>query len=86
MLGCGLGEGIEPALQGLLTFLTNSSKNARLFTTVAMADTLAELTGGPVTARLMAIGRSADTPSEGVCFLTSSVNESLCSKLYNYHS
>lgn len=75
MLGCGLGEGIEPALQGFLTFLTDSSENGRLFTTVAMADTLAELTGGPVTARLMAIGRSAHTPSEGLCFLTSSVIE-----------
>lgn len=75
MLGCGLGEGLEPALQGFLTFLRNSSENGRLFTTVAMADTLGELIGGPVTARLMAIGRSAHTPSEGVCFLASSVIE-----------
>lgn len=50
MLGCGLGEGIEPALQGVLTFLTNSSENGRLITTVVIADTLAELTGGPMTA------------------------------------
>ena len=73
MLGCGLGEALEPALQGLVTYLTDSAENAQLFTTVALCDTLAELTGGPFTARLLAIGRRDGHPSDGICFLASSV-------------
>ena len=73
MVGCGLGEGIEPALQGFVTFLTDSSRNAQLFTTIVMADTMGELTGGPLTARLMAVGRTSGHPSDGLCFLASSV-------------
>ena len=73
MTGCGLGEGIEPALQGLITYLTDSRRNAQLFTTIAMADTMGELMGGPLAARLMAIGRTPDDPSQGLCFLASSV-------------
>lgn len=73
MVGCGFGEGIEPALQGLVTFVTDSGQNARVFTTVAVCDTIAELTGGPVTARLMEIGRRPGHPSDGICFLASSV-------------
>ena len=74
MIGCGLGEGTEPALQGLATFLTDSRRNTRLFTTIAMVDTLGELTGGPLTARLMAVGRTHDHPSDGLGFLASSVS------------
>lgn len=74
MIGCGLCEGLEPALQGLLTYLTESSRNAQLFITVAIADTMGELVGGPLTAQLMAIGRGPDHPSGGVCFLASSVS------------
>ena len=78
MIGCGLAEGIEPALQGLVTFLTDSTRNASLFTTIAVADTMGELTGGPLTARLMAVGRTSDHPSDGLCFLASSVSISHC--------
>jgi hypothetical protein len=74
MVGCGLGEALEPALQGLVTYLTDSSENAQLFTTVALCDTLAELTGGPLTARLLAIGRRDGHPSDGICFLVSAVS------------
>jgi hypothetical protein len=74
MVGCGLGEALEPALQGLVTYLTDSAENAQLFTTVALCDTLAELTGGPLTARLLAIGRRDGHPSDGICFLVSAVS------------
>ena len=74
MIGCGLGEGMEPALQGLITFLADSRRNAQLFTTIAMADTMGELTGGPLTALLMAVGRTPGHPSDGLCFLASSVS------------
>lgn len=73
MIGCGLGEGMEPALQGFLTYLTGSSQNAQLFTTVAVADTLGELTSGPLTGTFMAIGRKPGHPSDGLGFLASSV-------------
>lgn len=73
MVGCGLGEGMEPALQGLVTYLTDSAHNAQLFTTLAVFDTIAELTGGPLTASLMAIGRTPGHASDGYCFLASSV-------------
>ena len=69
MIGCGLGEGMEPALQGLVTYLTNSAHNAELFTTLAVFDTIAELTGGPFTASLMSIGRTPGHASDGYCFL-----------------
>jgi len=74
MVFCGLGEGIEPALQGLITYLTDARQNALLLTTIAMIDTMGELAGGPLTARLMAVGRVPGHPSDGVCFLASSVS------------
>ncbi len=74
MFSSGLGEGIEPALQGLITFLTDSRRNAQLFTTTAMVDTIAELMGGPLTASLIAVGRRPGHPSDGLCFLASSVS------------
>lgn len=71
--GCGLGEGLEPALQGLITYLVDSDKTVRLFTTLAVCDTIAEFVGGPVTARLMEIGRRPGHTSDGYCSLGSSV-------------
>jgi hypothetical protein len=75
MLFAGLGEGMEPALQGLITYLTNSSANTQLFTVLALVDTIAGITGGPLTASLMAIGRSEQPKhaSDGWCFFASSV-------------
>ena len=74
MVGAGLAEGLEPALQGVATFLTNSSRNSQLFATVAICDTLAELIGGPIAARLIEIGRAENHPSDGYCFLASCVS------------
>ena len=73
----GLGETLQPALQGFVTFATGSQRNTRVFTMLAVADTAAELIAGPLTAALMAIGRTDDHPSDGLCFFTSSVR-SLC--------
>jgi hypothetical protein len=75
--GIGLGETLQPALQGFVTFATGSQRNTRVFTILAVADTAAELVAGPLTAALMAIGRTDDHPSDGLCFLASSVC-SLC--------
>ncbi|MCJ1251903.1 hypothetical protein MMC30_009141 [Trapelia coarctata] len=75
MLFAGRGEGIEPALQGLITYLTDSSANTQLFTILALVDTVAEFTGGPLTTSLMAIGRSEEPKhaSDGWCFFGSSL-------------
>ena len=32
MFGCGLGEGIQSALQGMIVYLTDSERNAQMFT------------------------------------------------------
>ena len=73
MFGMGLGEGMEPALQGIVTWINDPAHYAQLFTTLAVVDTIAELIGGPLTATLMSIGRTSTTPSAGYCFLASAV-------------
>lgn len=71
---CGLSEGLEPALQGLATSLIDGVYNARMFTTIAVFETIAKLTGGPLMARLFSIGRSqGGHGSRGFNFLTSSI-------------
>lgn len=81
MFGIGLGEALEPALQGLISFAAESSEAATVFTTYAFFDAAAELVAGPLTARLMAIGRTEDHPSDGICFLASSVSIKVCPKI-----
>ncbi|EJT80754.1 hypothetical protein GGTG_00748 [Gaeumannomyces tritici R3-111a-1] len=72
MVGCGLGEALEPALQAFALASTDSSRNAQLFTTIAQCDTLAELVGGPLMAALLSIGRGKGHPSAGINFIASS--------------
>lgn len=81
MIGCGLGEGMEPALQGFLTYLSDSAQNAQLFTTVAIPDSLGELMGGPLTGAVMAVGQRPGRPTAGLCFLASSVCTTLLTSL-----
>lgn len=71
---CGLSEGLEPALQGLATSLIDGVYNARMFTTIAVVETIARLIAGPLMARLFSIGRSQGGHySRGINFLTSSI-------------
>lgn len=70
---CGLSEGLEPGLQGLATSLIDSTYNARMFTTIAVIETVARLIGGPLMARLFSIGRSEGHGSKAINFLTSSI-------------
>ena len=74
MVAAGLGEGLEPALQGLVAFATASAEPPQVFATLAICDTLSELVGGPVTATLMGIGRGDGHPSAGVNFVSASVS------------
>ena len=71
---CGLGSGLEPATQGLASSLIDPAYNARMFTTVAVLDTLAKLLGGPLAAALYSIRPSLEEPSSGFNFLGTSVS------------
>ncbi|KAI4279778.1 MAG: hypothetical protein LQ337_000058 [Flavoplaca oasis] len=69
---CGLSEAIQPATQGLATSFVPRGLNARLFTTVAVAETVGKLAGGPVLGALFKIGRTERRGSLGVNFAASS--------------
>jgi hypothetical protein len=68
MFEMGLGEGAEPALQGIVTWINDPAHYSQLFTTLAIVDTVSELIGGPLTATLMSIGRKDNTASPGYFF------------------
>ncbi|KAL8911452.1 MAG: hypothetical protein Q9171_003385 [Xanthocarpia ochracea] len=69
---CGLSEAIQPANQGLATSFIPRELNARLFTTVAVLETVGKLAGGPLQSALFSIGRREGQGSLGVSFLASS--------------
>ena len=73
MLGAGFCEGLDPALQGLLSVTVSRDGTGRLFALVYMCGLLGDFTGGPLMSTLMSIGRSANSASDGYCFLASSV-------------
>lgn len=61
-------------MQGLATSLIDGVYNARLFTTLAVVETIAKLIGGALMARLFSIGRrQGGHGSSGINYLTSSV-------------
>lgn len=69
---CGLSEAIQPSNQGLATSLIGRGLNARLFTTVAVLETVGKLAGGPLQSVLFSLGRREGRGSAGVNFLASS--------------
>ncbi|KAL8845607.1 MAG: hypothetical protein Q9205_000336 [Flavoplaca limonia] len=69
---CGLSEAIQPATQGLATSFVPRGLNARLFTTVAVVETVGKLAGGPAHSALFKIGRTEGRGSLGVNFAASS--------------
>ncbi|KAL8777316.1 MAG: hypothetical protein Q9213_007920 [Squamulea squamosa] len=69
---CGLSEAIQPATQGLATRFVPRELNARLFTTVAVLETVGKLAGGPLQSKLFSMGRREGQGSAGVNFLASS--------------
>ena len=69
---CGLSEAIQPATQGLATSFVPRGLNARLFTTVAVVETVGKLAGGPAQSALFKIGRTEGRGSLGVNFAASS--------------
>ncbi|KAL8716010.1 MAG: hypothetical protein Q9220_000677 [cf. Caloplaca sp. 1 TL-2023] len=69
---CGLSEAIQPATQGLATSVISREYNARLFTTVAVLETVGKLAGGPVQGYLFSLGRGEGRGSKGWNFAASS--------------
>lgn len=67
-----MGEGEEPALQGLATSFIDGAYHARLFTSVAVVEILAKLIGGPVMGKLFSIGHAK---SSGICFSVAAVSQ-----------
>ncbi|GAW23526.1 hypothetical protein ANO14919_130860 [Xylariales sp. No.14919] len=72
MLGAGLCEGLEPALQTLLSVSTRSEEMSKPFGVAYTFSLLGDMTGGPLMSALVSIGRGTATPSAGFCFLGSS--------------
>ena len=73
MLGCGLAEGLEPALEGLVASLVDLNDRVLLFSTITTIGSFGSIVGGPLIAALMQIGRSSTEPSAGFALLASSV-------------
>jgi hypothetical protein len=74
MIIWGLGEGIEPPLQGIASFIVHPDYKARVFTTVARLEGVARLLGGPLMSSLVIIWWDGRVVSEGLCFLVSAVS------------
>lgn len=81
MAFAGIGEILEPSLQGFATFVTNSTHNALLFTSVATCHSLANLIGGPVNSYLMTLGRRPGHQDTGIVFLGAMVTSNLTYQL-----
>ncbi|KAK0645420.1 major facilitator superfamily domain-containing protein [Cercophora newfieldiana] len=66
---CGVGEGAEPALQGLTAALVTPPYYATLFTTLTFLESLGRLLGGPLMAYILRIGRDESGRPTGLVFL-----------------
>lgn len=76
---CGLGEGLEPALQGISASMVDKSHTGRMFTNVAFVDLTARILGGPLMYKILEV-KSADSHlSAGLCFALSAVSSGLIS-------
>lgn len=70
----GLGEGLEPGLQGLAMFFVEEGYTARMFAIIARLNLIGEMIGGPLMAKLLLIGYKGRFQLEGLAFLVSSVS------------
>jgi hypothetical protein len=56
----GMGEGLEPAIQGLAASFISKTYTARMFTIVTAIDMIAQIIGGPMVATLYAVGQRSE--------------------------
>jgi len=64
--GAGFCEGLEPALQILLSTVARMEEMGRLFVSVYMCSLLGGMTGGPIMSSLMSVGRNPDSASRWI--------------------
>jgi hypothetical protein len=69
----GLGEGLEPTLQGVAAFLVDESHTARMFTIIASLESAGRLVGGPLMTWLFFADYDGANKLFGFCFMGSSV-------------
>ena len=69
---CGLGEGLEPALQSFGSSIVGKANHASFFTLVSMIEVVGDLLGGPIMAWAYTV-RGTDQLPAGYCFLLSAV-------------
>ena len=85
MFGMCLGEGLEPALQGIVTWINDPAHYPQLFTTLAIVDTISDLIGGPLTAILVSVGRTDNTASAGILFSGLRPDVSILGNIFRLH-
>lgn len=68
---CGLGEGLEPALQGYSCSLIDKTENSQLFTAVASMETLARIVAASTMGKLYSVKRDRSGKPTGLPFLVS---------------
>lgn len=71
---CGLGEGLEPALQGYSCSLIDKTENSQLFTAVASMETLARIVAASTMGKLYSVKRDRSGKPTGLPFLVSAVS------------
>jgi len=70
---CGLGEGFEPGLQSLGSYIVGKANHASFFAFAGMLNVLGDLLSGPIMAWAYTI-RGEDLLPIGYCFLLSAVS------------
>lgn len=70
----GIGEGLEPTLQGVAAFVVDESYTARMFTVIATLEGTGRLVGGPLMTWLFFAGYEGENKLFGLCFVASSVS------------
>ncbi|UKZ61399.1 uncharacterized protein TrAtP1_002664 [Trichoderma atroviride] len=75
---CGMGEGVEPSLQGVMSSLVDPSQFAILFTSTAFLESVGKMISSPFMAFLLRIGRNDDGRVTGLPFFIAGIFFLLC--------
>ncbi|KAL7781932.1 major facilitator superfamily domain-containing protein [Trichoderma afarasin] len=71
---CGVGEGVEPSLQGIMSSLIEPSQFAMLFTSAAFLESVGKIISSPFMASLLRMGRDYDGRVTGLPFFIAGVS------------
>ncbi|KAL6820103.1 major facilitator superfamily domain-containing protein [Trichoderma sp. SZMC 28015] len=75
---CGVGEGVEPSLQGIMSSLIEPSQFAMLFTSAAFLESVGKIISSPFMAFLLRMGRDYDGRVTGLPFFIAGIFFLLC--------